>query len=302
MPIAVSEMSEAECRVAAASPGLMNRLLARVNARLDAQFGPVRDPRGLLKSKPKYKIAGVASTEHRDQEGDVVMQDGLDWRPFLAYGFFNDNHSDGTCDVLGYPTKVYAMTLRDGDRRVKATAVEGFLFNTPAAERLAATAMAMEGTPRQFGLSVEGPPPQRDPVDKKLVVAGLVRNVAITNCPVNARTYVGVQLAKSLDAARRLAGMRKAASAGHPGGDAGNLRPIMPESLGGLAGGFSLDVEALRRLCDDWAPANGGVSIPLSPPRSLTKAEAREVVRARFPGATPDLVERVIQFSHRLGA
>ena len=41
----------------------------------------------------RIKLRGIISTEHRDRQGEVILQRGLDFRPFLDYGWFNDNHS-----------------------------------------------------------------------------------------------------------------------------------------------------------------------------------------------------------------
>lgn len=244
--------------------------------------------------KERVRIRGVASTEHMDQDGDTIVQDGLDFSYFLKRGFFNDNHSKDTADVLGYPDKVYAVTVDDEDgKKVRATAVEGYLLDTPEAQRIANLARALDGTPRQLGFSVEGPPPVRDPRNPNRIVKAVVRNVAITNCPVNPFTKLG--LVKSMQ-------LSKALSVGGPGQSpgaqvAGSARPIMPESLGlRLTIGAGDPVAMTKRakdLTDEWLKANGGLP--------LGKSLAERIIKARHPEASPSEVGRILALARHMG-
>ena len=58
------------------------------------------------------RIGGIVSTDDLDRQQEVILQDGLDFSPFLAHGWFNDNHGQKTGDVLGYPTG--AMRVHKG--------------------------------------------------------------------------------------------------------------------------------------------------------------------------------------------
>jgi len=244
--------------------------------------------------KERVRIRGVASTEHMDQDGDTIVQDGIDFGYFLKRGFFNDNHSKSTTDILGYPDKVYAVTLDDEDgKKVRATAVEGYLLNTPEAQRIANLARALDGTPRQLGFSVEGPPPERDPRNPNRIVKAVVRNVAITNCPVNPFTKLG--LVKSMQ-------LSKALSVGGPGQSpgvavAGSARPLMPESLGvRLTIGGPDPVAVAKRakaITDEWLAANGGLA--------LSKSLAERIIKVRHPGASPAEVDRILALARRMG-
>ena len=243
--------------------------------------------------KERVRIRGVASTEHMDQDGDTIVQDGLDFSYFLKRGFFNDNHSKDTADVLGYPDKVYAVTIDDDGKKVRATAVEGYLLDTPEAQRIANLARALDGTPRQLGFSVEGPPPVRDPRNPNRIVKAVVRNVAITNCPVNPFTKLG--LVKSMQ-------LSKALSVGGPGqapgvAVAGSARPLMPESLGvRLTLGGPDPVAVAKRakgLTDEWLKANGGLA--------LSKSLAERIIKVRHPGASPAEVDRILALARRMG-
>lgn len=276
-PVVVAELSDAEAAFALAS------MPTRVKK------GAARDGR-----KPKFKLTGIASTEHRDVQDDVIHQKGLKWNSFLRRGYFNEDHGRGARDVVGYPTKVYRTSVRANGKSVAATAVEGYLFDTPRAAELARLAIAMDGTNRQMGLSVEGPPPKRSTNDRRDILEAEVEHCAITPWPVNPHTTVNIEmvkgarrLAKSLTASARLErGMR----AGGPGDSGpGVLRALMPES-GILTQPLAVvDLEAMHNLADGWSPQE-----TLMPPRRLKKAQAVALVREHFPDASDEAVERII--------
>ena len=107
------------------------------------------------------RIGGIASTEVDDLQGEVALARGLDFRRFLDGGWFNDNHSKKTADVLGYPED--AKTFRKGDvlpNGEKAGAngawVEGYLLDTPEAKRIWDLGKALQKTNRRLGFSLEG--------------------------------------------------------------------------------------------------------------------------------------------------
>ena len=245
------------------------------------------------KGEKRYRIQGIATTEHMDQDGDTIVQGGLDFTPFLKHGWFNDNHSKDTADVLGYPDRVYSVVLDDDGVKVPATAVEGYLLDTPAARKIVEIARSLEGTPRQLGFSIEGPLPVRDPRNPNRIVKATVRNVAITNCPVNPHTKLG--LAKSL----RALGLAKGMDVGAPGqargvAVTGSARPLMPESLGfrlHLTGDPDATDDRLRTITDDWRKANGG---------RLSKSAATQRIQARFPQATAAEVDRILALARRM--
>lgn len=235
---------------------------------------------------PRFKVMGIASTEEQDIQGDTVRQDGLDFRPFLRRGYINDDHGKHATDVIGYPTRVFKTTIQSEGRRINATGVEGYLFDTPRAAELAALAIAMEGTERQMGFSVEGPPPRRSPKDPHEIVGGTVEYLALTPWPVNPGARARVELVKS--AARLCKSLQRAARAGSPGDSGpGVMQAVMPESLGMTAA--VVYVDELRRLCEGWQPPNL--------PGPLSKAAARAIVQRRFPVATPAAVARIVRLA-----
>jgi len=166
------------------------------------------------------RIGGIISTEKADRQGEVLLQRGLDFdSSFLRDGWFNDNHSKKTTDILGYPEAVQQFRkgdiLPDGNKSpTNATWVEGYLLDTPAADEVWSLGKALQKTQRRLGFSVEGKVERRtgpktvflksaDGKDGKWVgrnvAKAIVRNVAITNCPVNADSRLEI-LTKSLAA------------------------------------------------------------------------------------------------------
>ena len=173
------------------------------------------------------RIGGVVSTGGLDRQNEKVIQDGLDFSPFLSHGWFNDNHGQRTVDVLGYPTA--ATRIKKGDILPNGDVsthdgwwAEGYLLNTAEGRRVYALARSLRGNSnRRLGFSIEGKVVKRDPADRSSIVAAEVRNVAVTHCPVNVDTSLNA-LAKAL-----MAG----GAVGNPGTSPGEGFPLRTESL-----------------------------------------------------------------------
>lgn len=151
------------------------------------------------------RIGGVVSTEVEDKQEETVLQDGLDFTPFLKGGWFNDNHSKKTTDILGYPDRA-PQKFRKGeilpDGKVatsNCTWAEGYLLPTPEATKLweLGKALAKAGDARRLGFSIEGRVKKRMGPGGKIVAKAEVSNIAVTNCPVGEGTRLEA-LAKSL--------------------------------------------------------------------------------------------------------
>lgn len=54
-------------------------------------------------------IEGIASTEDKDQQGEIVMQDKMDCSYLLEKGYLNWNHSHSPEDQIGKPLEVIKM-------------------------------------------------------------------------------------------------------------------------------------------------------------------------------------------------
>ena len=128
-------------------------------------------------------IGGFCSTEGLDRQQEVVVAKGLDFSEFVNFGYFNDNHKQQTTAVLGYPT---LAELRDG----KWWTEGNLLPDYPPSDSVWALAKALRGTPRRLGFSIEGKVLERN--GRNRIVRALVRNVAITNSPVNTDCTWGI--------------------------------------------------------------------------------------------------------------
>lgn len=261
------------------------------------------------------RIGGIISTESPDRQGEIVLQKGLDFGDFLKNGWFNDNHKRDTDAIVGYPESVQFFkkgeTLPNGE--VATTSghwAEGYLLEgADRADRLWKLGKSLQKTNRRLGYSVEGKIHRRigertilqKSADGKsrwvgnTIARATVRNVAITNCPVNTETNMEV-LAKSLQAMEsaepteveaRLSVLEKALAMGQ----GTNASPSGPKT--GEGAGQVLATESLE---DDDDPRLKGKSKALkeSLHKSLTYNEAVARVRHRHPGASDTQVGRVL--------
>jgi len=204
----------------------------------------------------------------------------------VANGWFNDNHSKDTAGILGYPIKVEKVTHNGRP----AHKVEGYLLDGyEPADRIWKLAQSLQATGRRLGFSIEGSVRQRAGGNDDVVAEAIVRNVAITNCPVNTDTQleIVVKSMMALEAAARapkrsevqkaLEVLERALMAGSSISGSG-----MPGD------GFALRTESVERKC----------VTPKKRKRTLTKSEALTFVRTRFPGLTMADAERVLRFAN----
>jgi hypothetical protein len=139
---------------------------------------------------PIRKIRGVASTEHRDLQGEVVHMPGLDFDYFLKHGYFNNDHKPGAGNKIGEPEKALITPNNE-------FYVEGFLYNDhPIADdywRLMETHGKNPHANRQVGFSVQGKVKRRS---GNQILNCWVQDVALTPAPINTKTWA--QIVKSL--------------------------------------------------------------------------------------------------------
>lgn len=217
------------------------------------------------------RIGGVCTTEEIDSQNEVILQDGLDFGPFLKSGWFNDNHDPSTDGILGYPTKAELRTLPTGR---KGWYVEGYLLKgdgSTRADRIWELANALQKTDRRLGFSVEGKILDRDPEDPTKVRKAAVSEVAITKCPVNTGTQLAV-LAKSLSAGNAVS---------DPGAAPGEGFPLRAESL---EGGSDEDEEKKKKK---------------KKKRRLTKSEAVTFLMHLHPKMTREAAEEITNYALR---
>jgi hypothetical protein len=174
-------------------------------------------------------IKGIASTEMKDSDGEIVLQDGLDWAWFKSNGYFTYEHPMNVGNIVGEPRAVERIEV-DGHA---ATQVEGVIYlSDPMGSTVYGKALAMKkaGSSRRLGFSIEGQVIDRD---GSTINKAKVFSVAISPRPKNDLTW-WEPLMRSMIA--------RGATVGYPipqGGPSftGNFQPVMPESLqGGNAG------------------------------------------------------------------
>lgn len=131
------------------------------------------------------KIQGIMSTERRDRQGEIVVAKGLDFDDFLKSGHFNDNHSQETSAIIGYPEKVeHHKSLAQWGIQAPGWTCEGYMLKgTKRSDGIWELAHALSSVPnKKLGFSIEGKVERRK---DKTIEKAKIRNVAITNCPVN---------------------------------------------------------------------------------------------------------------------
>lgn len=129
------------------------------------------------------KIRGIATSETRDADDEVIMQDGLDWTFFKSRGVLTYEHPIGALNIVGHPTSVTPV-VRDG---TPMTQIEGVLYlDDPLGKALyeKATTMKKAGGDRALGFSIEGKVPKGGRVGKTIRSA-VVHSVAISPVPKN---------------------------------------------------------------------------------------------------------------------
>lgn len=128
------------------------------------------------------KISGIMSTERKDRQGEIVLAKGLDFDEFLKNGHFNDNHSQETSAIVGYPEKVeYHKSLAEWGVNAPGWTCEGYVLKgTRRSDGIWELAQALTGVPnKKLGFSIEGKVERRK---DKTIEKARIRNVAITNC------------------------------------------------------------------------------------------------------------------------
>lgn len=204
------------------------------------------------------RIGGIVSTDHLDRQQETLLQEGLDFGPFLKSGYFNDNHDSATDAMVGYPTMAEMRSLPGGR---SGWYVEGYLLKgSERADRMWELARALQKSDRKLGFSVEGQIVERDPTDPSKVKKAIVKEVAITRCPVNENTSLSV-LAKSLTAGNAVA---------DPGVAPGEGFPLRTESL-----------EAK----------------PKKKRRKLKKSEAMELLMKSHPGVDARMAKKIVEYA-----
>jgi len=242
-------------------------------------------------------IGGMASTASLDRQGEEVLQRGLDFGEFVQHGWYNDNHQQQTAAAIGVPTSAeYKKGL--------GWYTKGYLLKgVTRAHDIYNLAKSLAGTPRRLGFSIEGKILER--LGNKIVKA-IIRNVAITNSPVNTECTWDL-LAKSwgsdLDA--------KALSVGHARAPESGGRVLVPEDLErdeikyiyhcphckksfGSTTGVEEHIEKSHVLLSPVRRADGYEGVIRRTAKSLTKDEAVAYIKALRPEYGDEVCARLV--------
>jgi len=135
-------------------------------------------------------IQGIASTDDKDLQNEIVLQNGIDFSYFLEFGYFNNDHKPGFENKVGEP--IEAKLTREGFW------TKGFLFeNHKVADAIWELAHALEASQskRKLGFSIQGKVLKR--YGQKIIKCW-VQDVAITAAPINTHTWLDI--VKSINA------------------------------------------------------------------------------------------------------
>ena len=138
-------------------------------------------------------VEGIASTEGKDEQEEIVDPKGLETSYFLNKGFIKWEHSKSPNSFIGEPLE--AKVLKSGQFWIK-----GKLYkHAPLAKEAIEAVQTLEksGSSRKIGFSIEASVVARDRKNPKRVTKAILRNVAMTFNPVNTDTWA--ELAKSLE-------------------------------------------------------------------------------------------------------
>lgn len=135
----------------------------------------------------EWRIRGLATSERRDQQGETIMQKGVDLTPIDSKrGVLNWDHQKGPENTIG---------VLDGyTRSPRGLYIEGRLFKNHSKAKAVREIMDSlgEGDRGRMGLSVEGKILERDPINPAVIRKCQINAVALTMNPVNVDTFADI--------------------------------------------------------------------------------------------------------------
>lgn len=170
----------------------------------------IKSEEGTVHGERKRYVEGLASLETPDQEGETVVQKGINFNPFLQTGHLNWDHGPvrrgNPAYIIGEPTE--AKIVRVPEQGCDAFFIKGYLYDDPELKPIADAAwkhlltLQKSGSQRTMGFSVEGSSSLK--VGKK-IHKSTIYHVALTHAPVHDGTVARfAQVMKSLSFASRL--------------------------------------------------------------------------------------------------
>ncbi len=252
------------------------------------------------------RFGGLITTDGKDRQDEIILQKNLDLDPFIHHGWYNDNHTKDTDGIIGFPDKTSIRYFAKGAQLPDGKFApnnghwaEGYMLDNERGLKIwdTAQALAKAGDERRLGFSVEGGIQKRQGKNNKTIAKAIVKNVAITNCPVNTdaqlhtmiKSLMAVEQAfergvSSPDELWKALGMGTAtATGGVPSQPAG---PQSGETAGQVLASESL--EEKKRKAQEAAAK-----------KSLTPSEAIAVVVSRFPNISLQMAGRIVDVSRR---
>lgn len=161
---------------------------------------PLEDEDGYLEKAAKTEkgddkryenmyLAGMASDNVKDSEGEVLEPAGYDLSRFLKSGFINFEHKSKNDPkyLIGEPV---AAEVKGDEFHVK-----GKLYKeSEIARNLWDTVIMMKasGATRKLGWSIEGRATERSIVDPKRITKALITGIALTFNPVNTNSFAEI--------------------------------------------------------------------------------------------------------------
>ena len=142
----------------------------------------------------EWKVRGLASSASRDQQGEVILQNGMDLSPIdQKRGVLNWDHQKGPENTVG---------ILDGYKKTdRGLYIEGRLFKNHGKAKAIHEIMSSlsKSDVGRMGLSVEGKILERGGKDGKVIKKCVISAVALTMNPVNQDSHV--DLVKSMTGA-----------------------------------------------------------------------------------------------------
>ena len=191
------------------------------------------------------RIKGIASSEHVDADGEIIIQKGLQWDYFFRHGFVSLEHPLGVLNAVGESVSADIVDL-DGTPATEITADLHLSDKVGKAVWDKAKMLKKSGSRRKLGFSIEGEALERDHKNPKVITKARVISVAISAAPKNPLSWF------EPIAASMMAMLRKDNSLtdliGYPDQgqeDEGGMSTLVPQSIQGVADPATYDKNLL---------------------------------------------------------
>jgi hypothetical protein len=176
---------------------------------------------------------------------------------------------------------------------------EGYLLDTDKANKVWELGKALQKSGRRLGYSVEGAIDKRTGPGRKVIAKARVKNVAITNCPVNGDSRLEI-LAKSLIAVEAMEGdeLEKGLGMGAatPGVAIATQGPQTGMGAGRVLTGQSLETDERDEQASmfDTDDTDADKKRKRKVQKSMSAEEAVVWVRSRLPHVSLETVGRIV--------